>query len=347
MIYGGDFMSFTTIQQQLYDCCEENQFTGAIYVEEHTNGIEYTKGFGYANRSEAIANTDRTRFGIASGCKIFTAVAVCQLVQAGKLSFDSLLKDCIDVSFPNFDPSISIHHLLTHCSGVPDYFNEQLLDDYESLWKEKPMYRMLEPADFIPLFEQQPMMFQPGERFFYNNTGYILLGLVVEHIAKMDFTAYVDKFIFQACNMTDSGYFRMDQLPSQTALGYIDEGQSWRTNIYSVPVKGGPDGGAFVTVKDMESFWQALFAHKLLQPQFTALLLTPHTQDNDALHYGYGVWILKRDEKIFKYFVMGFDPGVSMQSAVYSNGYHFHIIGNSNRGTGAVASRMDELIASS
>lgn len=330
------------ISQIIEEHDQAQSFSGSILVDnqEHT----YTQSFGYADRSNAIKNNANTRFGIASGCKIFTAVAVCQLVQEGRLTFETLLKDCTDDENPQFDPNITVHQLLTHSSGIPDYFDEDTTDDFEALWQEIPNYQICTPKDFLPLFQDRPMKFKPGERFHYNNAGYILLGLIVEKISGMEFTKYVEQNIFQRCGMEESGYYRLDQLPPNTALGYIDEGSSWRTNIYSLPVQGGPDGGAFTTVRDMQRFWNALFENRLLDPRMTELLLTPKTQESDTLYYGYGVWIRMSNNQIFKHFVMGGDPGVSMHSAVYANGLHIHVIGNTNVNAGKTVRSLEEYI---
>ncbi|TKI80606.1 beta-lactamase family protein, partial [Bacillus wiedmannii] len=116
----------------------------------------------------------------------------------------------------------------------------------------------------------------------YSNAGYILLGLIVEKLTGMKFAEYVKENIFQVCGMSDSGYFRMDQLPERTALGYIDnkDDNTWRTNIYSVPIVGGPDGGAFTTVLDLGEFWNGLFNGKLLNKEYTNQLLTPYVKNN-------------------------------------------------------------------
>lgn len=318
-------------------------FSGAILVKNKEE--VYAQGYGYALRSEGIKNTSNTRFGIASGCKIFTAVAICQLVQQGVLTFDTCLKDCVDFSFPNFDAGITLHHLLTHTSGIPDYFDEELMADFEELWKDIPMYSVKSPKDFLPMFQNRQMKFSPGERFSYNNAGFILLGLVVERATGIEFTAYVEKNIFHKCGMLDSGYYRMDQLPERTAIGYIGNDQSWRSNIYSVPIIGGPDGGAFTTVHDLNKFWDALFNNQLLSFEYTRILLTPHTRENEHTYYGYGVWILMAGNTIFKYYVMGSDPGVTMQSSVYAKSkIHAHIIGNIDKGAGMIAGKVDQFI---
>lgn len=220
------------------------------------------------------------------------------------------------------------------------------MEDFEALWKDSPMYSLQSPKDFLPMFQNSPMKFSSGDRFSYNNAGFILLGLVVEQITGMEFSDYVEKNIFRQSGMLDSGYFSMNQLPERTAIGYIDgDDQTWKTNIYSLPIKGGPDGGAFTTVHDLDKFWDALLNYQLLSQEYTTILLTPHIQDNNQLYYGYGVWILMLDDAIFKYFVMGSDPGVIMQSSVYPKSkIHAHIIGNINKGAGMIASKIDEVV---
>lgn len=294
-------------------------FSGAFYAKK---GDELLKGScGFSNRSEKILNELDTRFSIASGCKIFTAIAICILVEEGKLSFDSKLKDCVDVQFPYFHEDITIHHLLTHTSGVPDYFNEEVIDDFESLWKSYPMYNIRSPKDFLPLFQNEKMQAAIGSSFQYNNSGYILLGLIVENVAECSFTEFVEKRIFRKAGMERSGYFEMDRLPEQTALGYIEEPDgTWKTNVYSLPAKGGPDGGAYVTAEDIVNFWQALMDHRLLSEEMTKMLLEPREIVNEEqnIYYGYsGYMLLNDDQKVVKYIQMGYDPGANFRAVYY------------------------------
>jgi CubicO group peptidase (beta-lactamase class C family) len=292
-------------------------FSGTVLVEDG-NGPAPCASFGFSNRADQLKNNADTRFGIASGCKLFTAIAICQLVDDGKLTFDTKLRDCLDVEFPSFNEEITIHHLLTHTSGIPDYFDEEIMDDFEELWLTRPMYNIRSLSDFLPMFQNEQMKAAPGEAFHYNNAGYILLGLIVEKVSKKLFTDYVQKYIFKRAGMTDSGYFSFDRLPSNTAIGYIDDPDgTWKTNIYSLPVKGGSDGGAYISVNDMGKLWKALFGHLLLTEDTLAKLLTPHAQADDTNYYGYGVWIKKESGQVSKYHVMGYDPGVSFHSAYY------------------------------
>lgn len=327
----------TSVSERIRLIAESNDFSGTVLVRDDSNTL-VEMSYGCANRSEQLTNNELTRYGIASGCKIFTTVAICQLVESGKLSFDSRLKDCVDFDFPNFDEDVTIHHLLTHTSGIPDYYDEEFMDvdDFEELWRERPMYHIRRLKDFLPLFQDRSMKFEVGTRFSYNNAGYILLGLIVEAATQQSFADYVQENVFNKVGMSRSGYFELDALPSNTAQGYIDFSDgTWKTNIYSLPAKGGSDGGAFVTVNDMAKFWEALVTHQLLSPTTTKRMLTAHTQVDDGdNYYGYGVWIVRTGNDIVQYHVMGYDPGVSFHSAYYPR-KSIKAVVCSNRSSGA------------
>nr|WP_233569587.1 serine hydrolase [Planomicrobium sp. Y74] len=303
------------------------EFSGAVMLKTDE---EWAIAKGMADRANVRPNAVNTRFGIASGCKIFTAVTIAQLVEEGKLSFDDVLSEMLPEHFPNFPATI--HQLLTHTSGIPDYFDESVMDDFEELWQNLPMYRMKSTRDFLPLFKDKPMKFEPGEKFEYNNAGFIALGMVVEKLTGNDFTDVIEERIFQRAGMDQSGYFQLDRLPAETATGYIDEGATWRTNQYAIPIKGGADGGAYTTAADMAVFWEQLMNYSLLSEEGTRNLLKVHASDEEG-HYGYGVWIKKEEEEILKYHVMGYDPGVSFHSGFYpSNGSTLTVLSNESAG---------------
>ncbi|RLQ90806.1 serine hydrolase [Planomicrobium sp. Y74] len=314
-------------ENPLSDRLEEMEFSGAVMLKTDE---EWAIAKGMADRANVRPNAVNTRFGIASGCKIFTAVTIAQLVEEGKLSFDDVLSEMLPEHFPNFPATI--HQLLTHTSGIPDYFDESVMDDFEELWQNLPMYRMKSTRDFLPLFKDKPMKFEPGEKFEYNNAGFIALGMVVEKLTGNDFTDVIEERIFQRAGMDQSGYFQLDRLPAETATGYIDEGATWRTNQYAIPIKGGADGGAYTTAADMAVFWEQLMNYSLLSEEGTRNLLKVHASDEEG-HYGYGVWIKKEEEEILKYHVMGYDPGVSFHSGFYpSNGSTLTVLSNESAG---------------
>lgn len=324
-------------ENPLSDGLEKMEFSGAAMLK---TAEVWAVAKGMADRANARPNAVDTRFGIASGCKIFTAVAAAQLVEEGELSFDDVLSDLLPEEFPAFP--VTMHQLLTHTSGMPDYFDEAVMDDYEELWQEYPMYRMKTTRDFLPLFKDKPMTFEPGEKFQYNNAGFIALGLVVEKLTGKPFTEVIEERIFQPAGMERSGYFRMDCLPAETATGYIDEKTGWRTNQYALPIKGGADGGAYVTASDMAAFWESLMNHKLLSEETTRTLLAVHASDDED-HYGYGVWIEKEGDAVRKYHVMGYDPGVSFHSGFYqADGSVLTVLSNESSGAGDVVKLFEE-----
>ncbi len=323
----------------------EPRFTGVVTLHR---GVEplFAQGYGYANRAERLPNTPDTRFGMASGSKVFTAVAICKLVEQGRLSFDARLLDLVAADFPQFDPGITVHHLLTHTSGAPDYFDEEFMDDFAALWETRPVYTLHGPRDLLPLFQHQPMKFAPGERFSYNNGGYILLGLIIEAVTGASFRDTIMEHVLRPAEMADSGFFPMHALPERTAYGYIEEEDgSWRTNIFAVPYIAQPDGGTFTTAPDMARFWDALREHRLLSPEITSQMLTLHVTEDDSDGYSYGIWMQHREGKMITYCVMGEDPGVSLLSRIYpAQDVLLTIIGNTESAVWPVAHALHEYL---
>jgi len=328
---------------------EPEPFSGVVYLAKGDE-VLFEEGYGFAIRSESIPNKSNTRFQMASGCKIFTSVAICQLVEQGQLGFDTLLSECVDVAFPNYAPDIRIHHLLTHSSGITSYFEKDVTPDYEALWQDLPMYKVRGPRDFLPLFQHKPMKFSPGERFDYNDGGYILLGLVIECVTGMNFSAHIQEKVFEPACMKDSGYFAMDQLPERTAYAYIKKtDDTWRTNFFAVPIVGAPDGGAYTTAPDMARFWRELTGKRFLNAETTELLLEGQivtSWKSPYTHYGYGVWIDRSEEAVRKYFVEGSDPGVALRSAVYAHqDLILTVIGNTGRALWSLYKEIEKILA--
>ena len=313
----------------------ENPFSGVIWLEVKGQAV-FTQAYGLANRRDALPNRLETRFQTASGTKIFTALAVLQLVEKGLLNLDDRLKDILEIDFPNFNPEITIHHLLTHTSGITSYFEEDINDDYEALWQDLPVYRVRQPRDFLPLFQHKGMKFAPGERFEYNDGGFILLGLVIEQVSGKSFREVIREQVFLPAGMLSSGFYYADRLPANTASAYLydEENKEWRSNIFSVPIIGAPDGGAYTTASDLACFWNSLLDNKLLSEENTAQMLTPQAVEDEekGFYYGCGVWIRKPEGKPAVFYVEGMDPGVSMISACAAQKeFMLHILGNTNR----------------
>jgi CubicO group peptidase (beta-lactamase class C family) len=322
----------------------ETGFSGVVSLAPLGSGASLDLAFGLAERSHRVPNTVATRFAMASGCKIFTAMAVGSLIQEGRIGLDTPLAECVRSRQFHFGSAVTIGQLLNHTAGIPDYCSEELGTDYAALWRERPCYRMISVRDFLPLFENAPMKAQPGQGFLYCNAGFVLLGLVIEELTGRDFREVVAERIFGPCGMTRSGYFAMDALPDNTALGYLSENESdRRTNIYSVPLIGGGDGGAFTTAQDMRLFWTSLLAGRILARDWLDRFLAPSVQvaEHDASwHYGRGVW-LRQDRGNWIVSVEGSDPGASLESQVWrSEGVILTVLSN----TGDGAARINEIL---
>ena len=286
---------------------------GNIYIVQ--NGKELLRhSNGYADISNKIPNTFDTRFACASMSKTFVAVGILQLIERGELRFDDKLGSILDMDLGNIDENVTVAQLLTHTSGVPDY-DDETCDDAAGLWADYPNYKIRKNMDLFMISKSKPMIYPKGERFQYNNTGYVLLAMIIEKITDMDFDVYLKKNVFDVCGMESTGYFETDRLPERCATGYLygSDNVDYRSNIYSVAAKGTGDGGAYVTVSDIVSFWKGLLEYKLLSKETVEAMFTKQSGDGDDPeegYYGYGVWIIDNPKGKDYVYMQGIDPGV-------------------------------------
>jgi CubicO group peptidase (beta-lactamase class C family) len=293
-------------------------FSGVISINWQDK-ICYEKAFGYADHSNKLENELSTRFGIASGTKFLTALAIGKLIEAKKLSFSTKLKDCIAYQFPNYSAEITIGHLLNHTSGIPDYYDEEKITDFENFALSIPTYDLKTLRDYLPTFPDEPMKFAPGAKFSYCNGGFILLGLVIEEITGMTYQDYVTQEILKPIGMKDSGFFWLNKLPEKTALGYLNNAAGWRTNIYNLPIVGGSDGGVFTTVQDISILWRAFFEYQILSKELVEIYVQPSVKvesEGENTYYGYGLWIHEDENQNREVYILGGDAGVSFRSGV-------------------------------
>jgi CubicO group peptidase (beta-lactamase class C family) len=311
-------MKDTQLTKILNRSIEEHAFSGVISIRQQGRAL-YESAAGYADRSHKVENTLETRFGIASGTKFFTALAIGKLIEAGKLSFSTRLKDCLALNFPRYSPEITIGHLLTHTSGIPDYYDEDKITDFDNFTVSLPWYALKGPRDYLAVFPDEPMKFAPGERFSYSNGGYILLGVVIEELTGLKYQEFVEQAIFKAVGMDRSGYFPFNKLPENTATGYVEEEAGWRTNIYNLPIVGASDGGAYTTVKDVAALWEAFWDGKILSKELVEIYTRPHVKaetEGEHTYYGHGLWIHENGNGDREEYFSGCDAGVSFKSSV-------------------------------
>ena len=293
-------------------------FRGAGYILQNNEVVlEFTNGYrDYANE---LPNTIDTKFASASAGKVFVAVGILQLIEKGKLKFDDTIGELIKIDWKAIDRDINVEQLLTHTSGIPDYFDESVMEEYEELWIDYPNYKIRQNDDLLPLFIDKPMIYPKGTKFRYNNTGYAVLAMIIERVTGQAFDLYLKENVFDQCGMTDTGYYELDKLPAKCAVNYLwcNSADDLRTNIFCVDAKGTGAGGAFITVKDIANFWRGLKDGKLLSEEMTETMLSKHSGEGDDPeegYYGYGVWIIDGNgQKDIPYF-QGCDPGVSFIS---------------------------------
>jgi CubicO group peptidase (beta-lactamase class C family) len=230
---------------------QENGFSGVLTVFD-SNEIIFNQASGFRNISEELPNVTDTAFAIASGTKLFTGIAVCKLIESGKLALDTLLCDIVKQDLGQIDKSVTIRHLLTHTSGIGDYIDEEAddIDELlETLYTKYPPHLWTNMEYYLQMTTHLPPKFVPGERYSYSNSGYVLLGLVVEAASGKSYQDFVMDEIITPLELTRSGFYRSDNLPANTALGYLEDG---RTNVHCLPVHGGADGGLYSCATDMD-----------------------------------------------------------------------------------------------
>lgn len=308
-------MSIKETIKEIFSSWAQEDFSGVFHVSSAGQPILAATG-GFRNIAEELPNNLTTRFGIASGTKLFTATALCLLADRGLITLEDRLLDILDLELPTSWNEITLLQLLTHTAGVPDYFDESQDDDYEALWQEKPVYSFTELAHFLPLFQHKPCQFSPGEKLAYSNSGYILLGLAIEKVSGLKFRDFVSQELLEAHGLKNSGFYRMDMLPGNTALGYIFSGDTWRSNIFSVPVVGGADGGLFTNAEDMAKFWLSLTSGQILSNTMVKRMLSPYCKYSENSYYGLGVYLPKAND-YSSFHVVGWDPGAAFFSAYY------------------------------
>lgn len=278
-------------------------FSGVVSVQRKGEAL-WRRAYGYADLPNGRPNLENTRFGVASGAKAFTAVGIMTLIRDGKLVLGTALGEVFPEGRGKSDPAVTIAQLLTHTSGIYDYCDEAVVEDYADLWRDFPNYRIRCNADLLPLFRDHGMLEKPGEKFRYNNSGFVLLGLVMEKISGLAMEAYLRRAVFAPLGMADTAYPALDRLLANCANAYILDKKTgeYYTNIYSIDAKGGGAGGVFTTAADVESLWRGLYAGELLP---LAMVRDMHTRHAGG-RYGYGFWIREDGNPSFQ----GGDPGV-------------------------------------
>ena len=310
MLSGGTVRDMGDLERSVDEVARESGFSGAIRVDD-AGGTRLAKAYGYANRANEIANTVGTRFAIASGVKAFTALTVMSLVERELLSMGTTARSVLGDDLPLIDDAVTIEQLLAHRSGIGDFFDEDVFEDVTDYVLPVPVHELTTTEQYLRVLDGFPQQFPPGERFAYCNGGYVVLALIAERVAGQPFPTLVRQVVGTPAGMTDTDFLRSDELPANTALGYLFQ-DGLRTNIFHLPVVGSGDGGIYTTVADARAFWVALMAGEILPPARVALMLQPRsTAPDDPRRYGLGFWLHPTSDVVM---LEGSDAGVSFRS---------------------------------
>ncbi len=317
---------------------EGRMFSGAVFAAKD-GVILFDKGYGFADREKGLANTPQTKFRIGSITKQFTAMAVLILKSQGGLDVQdgicNYFADC-----PAAWRDITLHHLLTHTSGIPNY------TDFPGF--EQTLATPVTPGEIISGFRDRPLDFPPGAKWNYSNSGYILLGLVIEQVSGRSYEDFLRDFIFSPLGMARTGY---DHNRSDLAIGYDDAFAKAAYTDMSVPFSA---GALFSTTEDLFLWDQALSTETLIprglleimfRPYISMRELIPHvpTPASRGMFYGYGWMIGESSGRRWVYHDGGMNGFVSHNGLYPDDMAVIVILSNQRNSSGVMDSIIQEI----
>jgi len=273
------------IQQVLELANKYRQFNGSALVAENGKVI-FKGGFGLANMEWNIPNAPDTKFRLGSITKQFTAMLTLELVEQGKLKLDGKISDYLPDYRKDIGEKVTIHHLLTHTSGIPSYTSQP---GFFANVSRNP-YKV---GDFVKQYASGNLEFEPGSKFSYNNSGYFLLGAIIERITGKTYAQALKEMILDKVGMKNTGYDLHDPLIPKRASGYVKTATGYTNAAYldmSIPYAA---GSMYSTVEDLYLWDQALYTDKLLTQASKDLMYKPFLGD-----YAYGWVITKSSFKV-------------------------------------------------
>src|SRR5882724_12740575 len=257
-----------------------DQFNGAALVAENGKVI-YKKGVGPANMEWNIPNEPDTKFRLGSITKQFTATLILQLAEQGKLKLDGKVSDYLEGYRKDTGAKISIHNLLSHTSGLPNY---TAVPGFIEGVSRNP-YTV---DEFVRKYASGDLEFEPGTRFNYSNSGYFLLGAIIEKVTGKSYEQVLKENILDPVGMKNTGYDHFDAILSKRATGYAKTARGYKTAAYldmTIPYAA---GSLYSTVEDLFLWDQALNEDRILSAKSKELMFTPNLEN-----YGYGFVIRK------------------------------------------------------
>jgi CubicO group peptidase (beta-lactamase class C family) len=274
---------------------------------ERGDDLVFAKAYGFADRRLGIPNELDTRFGLASGTKGLTALTVVSLIEDGTFESSTTARSLLGDDLPLIRDDVTIEHLLAHRSGIGDYYDEDVHTDVDAFVLPVPVGDLATTESYLAVLDGFPTKFAPDERFAYCNGGYVVLALLAERASGVPFHELVVQRVCKPAGMRDTGFFRSDELPERTALGYVD---GTRTNALHLPVRGSGDGGIYSTVADVSSMWRSFLAGEIVSSGWVREMVRPRSETENR-RYGLGFWLDATTEAVS---LVGMDAGVSFWS---------------------------------
>ena len=253
-----------SLQDAVDAAAERSGFSGVVRVDR-SGGMELCAAYGLADRAHEVPNTVETVFALASGAKTLTALAVMSLVERGTLELGTTARSLLGDDLPLIADDVTIEHLLAHRSGIGDYLDEDAVDHTATTCCHVPVHELATTEQYLPALDGHDTVFPAGDRFAYNNAGYVVLALLAERATGVEFHDLVRTLVCEPAGMIDTAFLRSDELPGRAALGYLSV-DGLRTNVLHLPVRGNGDGGVYSTAADLSAFWDALFAGRIVSP---------------------------------------------------------------------------------
>lgn len=323
------------INQYMTAVANRQHFMGSILVARGDHVI-LAKGYGKANLKKDLPNTPNTKFHIGSVTKQFTTMAILMLQNEGKLNVQDHICKYVPKCPGDWQP-ITIYELLTHTSGIPDYLN--------SVSPNKAMKRMkgsYTPTQIVGFFKNDSLDFKSGKKFSYSNSGYVVLGYIIEQVSGKSYGQFLQQHIFGPLGMKDSGYGNIDSTAKNRANGYIYISQDKYKSAPSVNFASYiGDGGIYSTVRDLYTWDRALAADKLIPASLQKKMFTKQVQvkgkmakvfgGGGAAYYGFG-WFIIKEFGHKKYGHSGDVPGFTSVNSWFPK-QHVYVIVLGNTGS--------------
>jgi CubicO group peptidase (beta-lactamase class C family) len=318
---------------------DRTAFSGVVRVDR-SGTIELAKAYGLADRRHGIPNTIDTQFGIASGTKGLTALAVVSLIEDGSLELETAARSVLGDDLPLIDDDVTVEQLLSHRSGIGDYFDEDAIEQVTDYVLPVPVHELATTEAYLAVLDGHPQAFPPGERFAYNNGGFVVLALIAERASGVPFHELVRRRVCEPAGMGDTEFLRSDELPGGAALGYLTADGS-RTNVLHLPVRGSGDGGIYSTASDVSALWSAFFAGRIVSRGWVTEMVRARSDvPSESLRNGLGFWLHPSGDVVELH---GYDAGVSFRSTHDPHSMTTRtVISNTSEGTWPIETFLDE-----